>query len=789
MYSDSSFEIESKRESRFLLTSSLPRHLSLPRNLEIISGLQQLVMELQLLMKLPMESAKIVVERFLKFVVGNFNVSKEHTTPSVQQLASPVSDHLMTAISEIHNDSHLLQQPSENGIQDQEGQADRTPMVEIEDDNMQLKDLPALGLNVPNLSQWEALEHAILDGTGQRRILPLKDLGMNKYLPIKKEVVIDGKKMLAKGADASQGQCDDNAVDWLPAPTARVSATKIQEINLVIRSVRLPTPPRTFPSEFLLPMDLDRSPAFKALYLPSSFQLLPVSPLWQPIEWQLDRAENLNEELEHLDMTSETNESVDASFVDDQSSEHIWKLRSLSELTVACVTAGKVYNVTEWAKIHPGGDIPLMNLAGQDVTGAFIAFHPGSAWQHYNKLFTGYHLKDYQVSKVSKDYRKLASEFAKAGMRISCTAPPKSDPKPSALAPPSPPLAALFTFELSQPSSSRPKEGMAAVFQEIEEAITITKRLMDLVIKHNCVQGTNNHKRKFEDKRIFTNNNTKITATTKTATMITTNNRINEDLSYITQALALSSVILATRWATRPRTAETKVRQVEIQIDLILGATPVARAPYKLAPSEMQELSDQLQELADTEEHKNHLRIILELLKKEKLYAKFSKCDFWNNIVQFLVHVIDSQGIHVDHTKIEAVKDWASPTTPTEVRQFLGLVGYYQIFIKDFSKIAKSLTILTQKNKKYIWGEKQKSAVQLLKQRLCKAPILALPEGNNDFVVYCNASIQDALSRKERIKPFKVRALVMALHPKFPSQNLEAQTEAIKEENIKAKNL
>ncbi|GKE41792.1 putative reverse transcriptase domain-containing protein [Tanacetum coccineum] len=110
------------------------------------------------------------------------------------------------------------------------------------------------------------------------------------------------------------------------------------------------------------------------------------------------------------------------------------------------------------------------------------------------------------------------------------------------------------------------------------------------------------------------------------------------------------------------------------------------------------------------EEHANHLRIILELLKKEKLYAKFSKCDFWIRIVQFLRHLIDSQGLHVDPAKIEAVKNWTSPTTPTEIRQFLGHTGYYQRFIKDFSKIAKSLTELTQKNKKYIWDEDQESA-------------------------------------------------------------------------------
>ncbi|GKF36197.1 hypothetical protein Tco_0112955, partial [Tanacetum coccineum] len=82
--------------------------------------------------------------------------------------------------------------------------------------------------------------------------------------------------------------------------------------------------------------------------------------------------------------------------------------------------------------------------------------------------------------------------------------------------------------------------------------------------------------------------------------------------------------------------------------------------------------------------------------------------------------------LHVDPSKIEAVKNWTSTTTPTEIRQFLGLAGYYRIFIQDFSKMAKSLTELTQKNK-YIWGKDQESAFQLLKQKLCEAPILALP--------------------------------------------------------------
>ncbi|GKB51618.1 hypothetical protein Tco_0902371 [Tanacetum coccineum] len=107
--------------------------------------------------------------------------------------------------------------------------------------------------------------------------------------------------------------------------------------------------------------------------------------------------------------------------------------------------------------------------------------------------------------------------------------------------------------------------------------------------------------------------------------------------------------------------------------------------------------------------------------------SSFRNAGTFKPTTRFLGHVIDSQGIQVDPAKIEAVKNWASPTTPSEIRQFLGLAGYYRRFIEGFSKIAKSLTELTQKNKKYIWGE---------------ALILALPKGNDDFVVYCDASHQ-----------------------------------------------
>ncbi|GJW27748.1 putative reverse transcriptase domain-containing protein [Tanacetum coccineum] len=258
------------------------------------------------------------------------------------------------------------------------------------------------------------------------------------------------------------------------------------------------------------------------------------------------------------------------------------------------------------------------------------------------------------------------------------------------------------------------------------------------------------------------------------------------------------------------------------------------------------------------EEHEKHLKIILELLKKEQLYAKFSKCDFWLESVQFLGHVINNKGVHVDPAKVEAIRNWSAPT---EVRQFLGLAGYYRRFIEGFSLISKPLTKLTQKNKKYEWGTEEDEAFQTLKQKLCSAPILALPKGTENFVVYCDAShkgygavlmqrekviayasrqlnesmwkttrpnqleqgyildqkelnmrqrrwiellsdydceiryhpgkanvVADALSRKDR-EPIRVRSLVMTVHTNLPERILNAQTEAIKEENVKAENL
>ncbi|GJZ51297.1 putative reverse transcriptase domain-containing protein [Tanacetum coccineum] len=341
------------------------------------------------------------------------------------------------------------------------------------------------------------------------------------------------------------------------------------------------------------------------------------------------------------------------------------------------------------------------------------------------------------------------------------------------------------------------------------------------------------------------------------------------------------------------------IREIEFRIELIPGATLVAKSPYRLTPSELEELSgqgtlrqrelnkltiknryplpriddlfDQLQGLqflskidlrsgyhqlrvheddipktvfrtryghfeftampfgltnASTtrEEHVEHLRLVLRLLKKEKLYAKFSKCEFWQREVQFLRHVTN------------------------------GFAGYYHRFIENFSKIAKSLTILTQKCKTFDWGEEQELAFQNLKDKFCNAHVLALPDGPEDVVVYCDASgiglgcvlmqrgkviayasrqlkiheknytthdlelgvivfalkiwrhylygtkslfsdydceiryhpskanvVADALSRKERVKPKRVRAMNMTLQSSIKDRIVAAQREDVDE--------
>nr|GEU74014.1 reverse transcriptase domain-containing protein [Tanacetum cinerariifolium] len=177
------------------------------------------------------------------------------------------------------------------------------------------------------------------------------------------------------------------------------------------------------------------------------------------------------------------------------------------------------------------------------------------------------------------------------------------------------------------------------------------------------------------------------------------------------------------------------------------------------------------------EEHEEHLKLILELLKKEELYVKFSMCEFWIPKVQFLRHVIDSKGIHVDPAKIESIKDWVSPKSPTKIRHFFRLTG-----------------------------EKEEAAFQLIKQKLCSAPILAMPKGLENFIVYCDPShkvitivtfvitrgkqtLLLTLCKKERSRPLRVRALVMTMGLNLPKKILEAHTEELKSENLCAEDV
>ena len=106
------------------------------------------------------------------------------------------------------------------------------------------------------------------------------------------------------------------------------------------------------------------------------------------------------------------------------------------------------------------------------------------------------------------------------------------------------------------------------------------------------------------------------------------------------------------------------------------------------------------------EEHEELLKTVLQILKENQLYAKFSKCEFWLEKVQFLGHVVSKEGVTVDPAKIEVVSNWSAPRSVTEIRSFLGLAGHYQRFVKGFSKLAAPLTALTRKERKYEWTEK-----------------------------------------------------------------------------------
>ncbi|XP_070028864.1 uncharacterized mitochondrial protein AtMg00860-like [Nicotiana sylvestris] len=140
------------------------------------------------------------------------------------------------------------------------------------------------------------------------------------------------------------------------------------------------------------------------------------------------------------------------------------------------------------------------------------------------------------------------------------------------------------------------------------------------------------------------------------------------------------------------------------------------------------------------EEHSQHLWIMLQWLREEKFYAKFSKCEFCLSLMAFLGHVVSSKGIQVDPKKIEAVQSWPGPSSATEIQSFLGLAGYYRRFVEGFSSIASPLTKLTEKGAPFRWSDEREESFQKLKTALTTAPILVFPSASGSYTVYYDSS-------------------------------------------------
>nr|XP_043639306.1 uncharacterized protein LOC122610378 [Erigeron canadensis] len=208
-------------------------------------------------------------------------------------------------------------------------------------------------------------------------------------------------------------------------------------------------------------------------------------------------------------------------------------------------------------------------------------------------------------------------------------------------------------------------------------------------------------------------------------------------------------------------------RQVEFCIDLVPDAAPIAKQHncknYKIRDSFDRVLRLRLQgakyfSKIDLHSGYHQLRVREEDIPKTAFSTRYGHFEFLvmpfgltnapavfmdlMNRVKFLGHVVNKDGIKVDPSKIEAVEKWRRLETPTEIRQFLGLAGYYRRFIENFSRITQPLTLLTHKDRSFDWGEKQEEAFRLLKEKLCNAPILSLSDGSDDFIVYCDTSGQ-----------------------------------------------
>jgi len=140
------------------------------------------------------------------------------------------------------------------------------------------------------------------------------------------------------------------------------------------------------------------------------------------------------------------------------------------------------------------------------------------------------------------------------------------------------------------------------------------------------------------------------------------------------------------------------------------------------------------------EEHKQHLRLVLETLRREQLFGKLRKCEFWLDSFSFLGHVVNKDGISVDPKKVEAIVSWSRPNSVSEIRSLLGLAGYYRRFVEGFSLLAAPLTRLTRKGVQFEWTEECERSFQELKKRLTSAPILTVPTNGEGFIIYSDAS-------------------------------------------------
>jgi hypothetical protein len=177
-------------------------------------------------------------------------------------------------------------------------------------------------------------------------------------------------------------------------------------------------------------------------------------------------------------------------------------------------------------------------------------------------------------------------------------------------------------------------------------------------------------------------------------------------------------------------------------------------------------------------EHAKHLRIVLTRLRKHQLYAKFCKCALWLEEIQFLGHILSAKGIAVDPSKVKNILEWKSPTSVHQVRSFLGLACYCRRFILDFSKIVKPITVLLKNDVKFDWSTKCNEAFEQLKVLLTNTPVLAQPDIEKPFDVYCDASgsgLGCVLMQEGRVIAYASRQLCRH-EDHYPTHDLELAT-------------